>query len=101
MADMYAGFEDPIEVAELVVNAPRGARVHQVDGGPDAITAETEGAWLVEWAVAQQIYQAGGAKGVPPKMRDYPPGMRAVQSKQDKKLSKLERAEARRRMRNE
>lgn len=101
LADVYAGLEDPLEVAELVVHAPRGARVHQVEGGANAITSETEGAWLVEWAVAQSIYQAGGNKGAAPKMRDYPEGLRAIQARQDKKLSKLERAEARRRMRNE
>lgn len=79
---MWRGRISTREVATYASNLPRGAAVHQWFGGAMAVTEETEGAWLVEHAIMNQIWNAAGQSGKQPKMRDYPQGISVQVAKQ-------------------
>lgn len=74
----------------MVSYLPRGASVYQWIGGPSAVTAETEGSYLVELAVHNHVWSAGGQQGNGPKLRAYPVGLAEQKAKADKARRKAE-----------
>lgn len=88
---MYRGLETVREVAVLVHELPRGARVWQQVGGHMAITSEVEAGWMIEHSIAAVAHAQAGGKGKAPQPRDYPTGL-AEQA--EKKSYAVSRAEA-------
>lgn len=83
---MYAGLEEPVEVAHMAVHMPRGGAVGEWFGGPSAITGEVEALWGVELAVARSSTDKP-SKVKPP---DYPEGVRVAVQKAAKAEAKAE-----------
>lgn len=91
---MYRGTLSVRKVCVLVLNLPRGAQTWIAMGGPGAISAETEAAWIVEHALYLIAYGQGGSKGQKPEMRPYPVGIEEQQAKAQFTQSRAEKFRA-------
>lgn len=90
LSDIEIGEEDTLEVAHCAAHLPRGGAVGEWLGGSDAVTAEVEALWAVEFAAyAPHLKSNSNAKP-----REFPPGVRELERREDKK-----RQTARRNMR--
>lgn len=89
LSDMYAGKEDPLEVADMLANVPRGGAVHQWTGGWGAITSEDEALRRIEYLMQVQIVQASG------KRRSIPaPSAPASQRDEENRAAEVARKKA-------
>lgn len=77
---MYAGKESILEVADMVVQMPRGGALGEWFGGPAAVSAEVEAMWAVEYYSAVSV----AAKPKKVKPREYPVGLRDAKVKADR-----------------
>lgn len=81
MTDMYRGIHTAREIAVLAMHLPRGANIWIYFGGPQAVTADEENAWITHLLLQQLGYQAGGGKGEKPKIRPYPDGINELKER--------------------
>lgn len=81
LSDMYAGVEDPLEVAHMAAHMPRGGAVGEWYGGQLAITAEVEAIWESNYLLSLPV--AKNPKGVKP--RPFPDGARVTAARLAKK----------------
>jgi hypothetical protein len=98
---MYRGAVSVRKICVLVLNLPRGAQTWIAMGGPGAISAETEAAWIIEHALYLIAYGQGGSKGQKPEMRPYPPGFEAANKKAQFTQSRAEKFRAKHHQRTE
>jgi hypothetical protein len=70
------------EVGDLAAQLPRGAQIWVHIGGPGAITEQTEMLYAIEAALNMHRYEQTGAKGEPPKPREYPESVEEIERKQ-------------------
>jgi mono/diheme cytochrome c family protein len=87
---MHRGVLSVRKVAVLVMNLPRGAQTWVALGGAGAVTAETEGAWLIEHALFTIAHAQGGSKGEKPEMRAYPRGLAELAANAQYTMSRAE-----------
>lgn len=71
---MYRGVYTVREISVYAKYLPRGGAVWEALGGRDALTPEQEDLWVVQHLLVQQMHQAGGGHGTPPKAREFPKG---------------------------
>jgi len=98
LADLYTGELTVRKAGVLLTGLPRGSNTWIRMGGPGAITAETEGLWLVEHAVKLTVWDG---KGKPPQMRDYPEEWGKADKKTQHAVSQAEKWRARAKARRE
>lgn len=80
-----------VDIGDLAVELPRGARIWVHMGGPTAVTGETEMLMQVDYTIRHVAWQFSGSKGQEPKPHDYPLSAKAIEQQAEKVTNKAER----------